>query len=45
MGANSDSDHYLVIPRVSENIRPKYDPHKDKTMRYNISNLNKQEAR
>jgi hypothetical protein len=39
-GANADSDHYLVITRIRAKIsRLKYALNKEKTIRYNISNL------
>jgi endonuclease/exonuclease/phosphatase family metal-dependent hydrolase len=38
--ANADSDHYLVIIRIRAKIsRSKYVLNKEKTIRYNISNL------
>jgi hypothetical protein len=46
MGANADSDHYLVITRISLKIsRSKYVPNKEETIRYNISNLKQAEVR
>jgi hypothetical protein len=45
-GANVDLDHYLVITRIWAKIsRSKYIPNKEKTVRYNISNLKQTEVR
>jgi hypothetical protein len=45
-GANVDSDHYLVITRIRAKIsRSKYIPNKEKTVRYNISNLKQTEVK
>jgi hypothetical protein len=38
--ANADSDHYLVITRIrAKSSRSKHVLNKEKTIRYNISNL------
>jgi hypothetical protein len=44
-GANADSDHYLIIAHIRAKIRSKYVPNKEKTKRYNISNLKQTETR
>jgi hypothetical protein len=46
MGANDDSDYYLVTTRIRAHISTsKYDPHKHKTIRYNICYLKQTETR
>jgi hypothetical protein len=45
-GANAGLNHYLVITRIRAKIsRSKYVPNKEKTIRYNISNLKQTETR
>jgi hypothetical protein len=38
-GANADSDNYLISRIRGKISRSKYVPNKEKTIRYNISNL------